>query len=821
MRIHWIRFVNIATYADTRIDFGGRELFAVIGTNGIGKTHLIQALALLLWGKKVKGKKSYTLYDVMSWGALDCMVEGEFTHMGVRYYAYRSAKTSKTGKSKASKASLFRCKGPHEINPEAGDDPRELLAGDSTADFDEKVKATFGSLEVFLACVLAAQKGAGDLLEADRADRYNVFAQMTGASALLEVGELAKNKLKDVWNEVSACNGTASLLRTQAGDPEQVRAELELGRARLAEFEQTLAGYAGQREALTKIQAELQEKVRAYETAWARVDQLLPEQQRLRLRVQELRRGINEAAQAKAELSTLEAWIRKLREAEATLEALRETDKAWGLLSQEIEQKTRQNAAEAAAITEAERQALADVTEAALIDLSLPEFAQWAKAQQDAVAAEAARTAAYTAVCTEVYNLTNDLATRRSQSALAASAPQPAGLCRSCALVSHALAMQDGIPEAERNLAETTARRAAAPPPIQIPFYNKQAHDQAQARRIQLGDVATRQAALGPRKHSLKLAQYELEDLKEKLEAMAYDPQRKLEAEQAVSLYKDAPQKKAVSDTVSVKLPELERQHAEEEKRLAEVEAELGQLRKDYGEAIPEELAGNLASTERELAEAATGAARVEKDRTWLLGSLGGLEATLAKSLELTAEAERYEGLRERWNAKHTRLTRLKAIFSKTGVLPMIIRQAAPEIERLCGEMLTQVWPTLGMLRIVTDDGKGGEIIDLFVEDDKGLHPIDLYSGGEEQVLRIVLRMAIGRWRAMKSGQTFDMISFDEAFDALAPENAGKVIHLLRGMLDFVKQVMVISHTDDTVLEFDDKLVLTREGGGVRAAWRE
>lgn len=817
MKLHWIHFVNIAKFKDVRIDFDDRKLIAVTGTNGIGKTHLIQGLSMLLWGKKARGKKTYSLYDTLSWGESECQIEGEFTHRGQRWYAKRQGKSVKNGKGKAKNsgsAELYKMvDGVQDEKP---------FAGPSTTDFDEKVAGLFGTLDVFLACVVAAQKGAGDLLEADRGERYEVFAEMTGANGLMAIGEAAKERQKLVWEQLTACSGSASLLRAQAGDVDKLAGELELGRRTLAELDLSLEGAKGLLETNTARLAELNAQTKNYTEAAVKLTTLLAEQSRLRLIVQELRRKLNEAAQAKGDIPTLQRQVAELKAAQAELELLREADKTWSLLDQEISQKSKQLLSELDAIAADETLLTEQAAHAENLDKVLAVHAVNKTAFEAAQAAEQVRFNNYQIINAEANALFAEIDNLTEQAALAADVPAPDGLCRSCKLVSAALTARDRLPGVIAKKDEAVARWQTVAFPIQLPHWDRVAHDQAQWQRNQLGNPAAGLAALTPRKRSAKEKQYELDDLAEKLRALAYDPEKIRAAELIAKAYAEAPQRLAVSETVSVNLLGLESQHQQEETREALVTAEIEQLRKQFGHDAepPATLANELASLKQEMRDNEASTKQMEADRTSLLVRLGSTQAGLTKGREQILQAERFEAQKAYWNAKWDRLGVLRHVFSKTGVLPIIIRKIAPEIESLADETLESVWASLGRLRIRTESDSGREIIDIFVETGDELHPVELYSGGEEHILRLVLRLAIGRWRAMRSGQSYDLLGFDETFDTLAPENAGKVIMLLQGMLEFVSQVLVISHTDDTVLEIPDKLQLEQVGGDVIATWR-
>jgi exonuclease SbcC len=82
-------------------------------------------------------------------------------------------------------------------------------------------------------------------------------------------------------------------------------------------------------------------------------------------------------------------------------------------------------------------------------------------------------------------------------------------------------------------------------------------------------------------------------------------------------------------------------------------------------------------------------------------------------------------------------------------------------------------------------------------------------SGGEEDVLHLVLRLAISQMVAERAGQPLSLLVLDEIFGSLDEHRRQNVISLLRGLADRFPQVVLITHIDsvregvDRVLRLD------------------
>jgi exonuclease SbcC len=81
----------------------------------------------------------------------------------------------------------------------------------------------------------------------------------------------------------------------------------------------------------------------------------------------------------------------------------------------------------------------------------------------------------------------------------------------------------------------------------------------------------------------------------------------------------------------------------------------------------------------------------------------------------------------------------------------------------------------------------------LLVEDGQ-LKPV--VSGGEEDVLHLVLRLAISQMVAERAGQPLSLLVLDEIFGSLDEHRRQNVVQLLRGLGDRFPQVVLITHIE-------------------------
>ncbi len=82
----------------------------------------------------------------------------------------------------------------------------------------------------------------------------------------------------------------------------------------------------------------------------------------------------------------------------------------------------------------------------------------------------------------------------------------------------------------------------------------------------------------------------------------------------------------------------------------------------------------------------------------------------------------------------------------------------------------------------------------LLVVEDGQIKPV--ISGGEEDLLHLVLRLAISQMVAERAGQPLSLLVLDEIFGGLDEQRRHNVVSLLRGLADRFPQVVLITHID-------------------------
>lgn len=87
--------------------------------------------------------------------------------------------------------------------------------------------------------------------------------------------------------------------------------------------------------------------------------------------------------------------------------------------------------------------------------------------------------------------------------------------------------------------------------------------------------------------------------------------------------------------------------------------------------------------------------------------------------------------------------------------------------------------------------------------------PIENLSGGESQLVKLIIQLALRDTLIALNGEDYNMIWLDEIFDALDAERAGKAVELAMSLN--TDSIFIISHHDDLQLPSDHELIVEKQ----------
>jgi exonuclease SbcC len=251
--------------------------------------------------------------------------------------------------------------------------------------------------------------------------------------------------------------------------------------------------------------------------------------------------------------------------------------------------------------------------------------------------------------------------------------------------------------------------------------------------------------------------------------------------------------------------------------------AELTHLQSDHTTAAASLAAAEASTPDLYAAERQLLALQEQENRLRLEVGAAQQKVAVLDDLRIrrkTLTAERQENARQVGHYKQ-----LERAFGKDGVPALLIEQALPQIEQRANDLLERLSGGNMAVSFVTqaaykdkkrDDLK--ETLDIKIRDSAGERDYEMFSGGEAFRVNFAVRLALSEVLAQRAGARLQTLVIDEGFgsqDAQGRQRLIEAINLVKP--DFAK-ILVITHIDELKDAFPARIEVekTERGSTVR-----
>lgn len=772
MELHRIRLVNFRQHRDTELVLGA-GVTAIIGPNGSGKTTILEAMGWAFYGlKAIRGVK-----DNIRWTGAPARarlkVEVDFSISGHDYRVVRYL----------NKAELYQ-------------DGKAAPIADSSTSVTDRMKRLLGmDLDEFFNTHFTRQKELAIMAAMGSAERGKFLSRVLGYEKLKTIQDRLAGDRK-------AVNGGINALEQGLGEHESLEQEYAEAEARLKVCKRTLA-------AVKKRLGESKKELEAVGPRWTRAvevreklqkmssDKLLAEQKvaEARKEFERIDRELALAMAARHELLTLGPDLAKVGPLKSELVALEEDSKRAGFrrtlqgqleeVDLEIGRLTDRLGELEPAETELKKaKAELETTHHELHEAQGAEESQrtgWVRDRQDAETKRESLAVQY-----------RDIA--KHQKGLVGLGPEG-----SCPMCNRALGTEfDSVIESLKLQLEEIE--------INGKFFQqrvKQLGDEpgeyvAAAARLKEATLSAEEVArkvsrcealLGEREErgrELRERNKHRGDLKDQFEGLpdSYDADRHDAVRKELELLEPLVGSGIELNHRAEKAEALVGDAERGEKVLSERELVVGRLLDRIEELGFDEAAFKVAREKNEVAEAA--ARRIELELVSTEADVRGaevaLEAVSAKMRERARRAELLKGLKYKLKLNETLNSALKNLRDELNA------NMRPEISEVASSFLSEL--TDGRYQELELDDQYRTLV---IEDGVAKPVI---SGGEEDIVNLVLRIAISQMVAERSGHPLSLLVLDEVFGSLDEARRQNVLDLLLRLGDRFPQVVLISHIE-------------------------
>jgi exonuclease SbcC len=296
--------------------------------------------------------------------------------------------------------------------------------------------------------------------------------------------------------------------------------------------------------------------------------------------------------------------------------------------------------------------------------------------------------------------------------------------------------------------------------------------------------------------------------------AAAHDAVRKAELEQRVveEEHRDLEKARAALEPIE---NEIENLKAETDRR----ESEVAVQQKEYDEAQ-----ASLAASEAQAPDqdaAMDELLRLQEQENRLIQEVGAARQKVDVLTDLKKRKADYINGRGALQYEIARHKTLERAFGKDGVPALLIEQALPQIETRANELLDRLSDGQMSIRFVTqaeykdkkrDDLK--ETLEIQISDGMGVRDYEMYSGGEAFRVNFAIRLALSEVLAQRKGARLQMLVIDEGFGSQDIRGRQRLIEAINLVKDDFAKILVVTHLDELKDAFPTRIEVEKTAGG-------
>ena len=785
MRLNSLQLTNFRQHANTRIDFD-LGLTGIIGPNGAGKSTVLEAIAWALYGQSaVRGTRD-SIRNLRAGPRTAVRVELDFNLGSHRYRVIRGL-------------------GNAELYMDGGEHP---VATTITKVSEKLVRELGMTYSEFFHTYFTGQKELSVMAAMAPSERAQFLSRVLGYDRIRTAQGLAREKRKLLTAEIAG-------VKSGMPDAQQVETMLKESAARRkdAEKRRKVAASAHQKadsslavitprwEAAQKAREALQQLTSDLRLAQHAADALGRDSDRL---VRELA----EIAESRKELDAITVQLAPINEVMDEfhmLDALSREEGRRKTLAQSVRDLTeelgalraRQATLASTAATQEDYAALLQTRntalEAATNSLEVRRT-EWVRDKQEASTKRDALRLQYQDVKSHLDRIV-DLGED--------------GICPTCQRVlgEHFRDVNESLEEQLETITVNGryyTTRLEQLDGLEAEF--KELEEQRKAMRQEINELERSLARAQAASQELGLVSRELSSKEQRHDQLAhelrgipsgFDERRHAELERELDRLSPLNEQATRLSTRVDREPALRAEHETLTAKLGEARERVSVLTKQFDETHFSEEA--LLRQRQEYDEAVAVLRRTELELQAATLDEGRAADAVAAAERARQELERARELQARLEGERRVHDELDRAYSD--LRNDLNLQLRPELSDLAADFLD----------VLTD----GRYAELDIDDDYNVIimeagiPKPVISGGEEDLLNLVLRLAISQMIADRSGQTFALLVLDEIFGSLDVDRRLRVVGLLRRLLSRFEQIIVLTHIEDTRDDMDHKIQIT------------
>lgn len=266
------------------------------------------------------------------------------------------------------------------------------------------------------------------------------------------------------------------------------------------------------------------------------------------------------------------------------------------------------------------------------------------------------------------------------------------------------------------------------------------------------------------------------------------------------------------------RLPEIQDSLSRTLGRIEESEMELERLSKRSTELGDEMKSLEGSQQKLRVSEEALSAFVVEQAD--LQKSFGSLSNQLTQIEIARRELEEIERTKTTAVDEVATYAELALAFGKGGIQALLIEAAIPRLEDEANALLLLMTDGRMSLKLETQRERRGsravgdsviETLDIVIADEFGTRPYEMFSGGERFRIDFALRIALSKLLAWRAGASLPTLFIDEGFGTQDSVGRDRLIEVIRAIEGRFERILVITHMEDIKEAFPVRIEVSRD----------
>lgn len=183
----------------------------------------------------------------------------------------------------------------------------------------------------------------------------------------------------------------------------------------------------------------------------------------------------------------------------------------------------------------------------------------------------------------------------------------------------------------------------------------------------------------------------------------------------------------------------------------------------------------------------------------------------------------RLSGQKTETSRQISRLRFLERAFGKDGVPALLIEQALPEIESQANDILDRLSAGSMSVHFATQrklksKDETRETLDIIISDRSGEREYEMFSGGEAFRVNFAIRLALSRVLAHRAGARLQTLFIDEGFGSQDADGRQRLLEAINLVRPEFARILVITHLEEMKDAFPSRIEVekTSQGSQVR-----